>query len=243
MLRVKGATDTGKTRPNNEDSFNYGYLCDDSVWAIVCDGMGGANAGHIASKTTVDLVTESIQSNYKPQMDDNSIRNLILTAINKANSLVFDMAAKDQALSGMGTTVVVCIVRNGMLHIAHAGDSRAYILGDVANRQITEDHTVVQYLLNHGEITSEQAENHPQKHYITRAVGVEAELDIDYNELSVSEHDIILICTDGLSNHINDFEMSQIVTRENFEHCADELIEKANASGGTDNITVVVIAE
>ena len=156
-MKIASKTDIGKVRSTNQDSFAAGELNDGTAWAVVCDGMGGANGGNIASANAVTIVSEYISSSYHEGMDSNSLRTLLQSALYGANVRLYDMANKIESLSGMGTTVVVTIVSNGVAHIAHAGDSRAYIIHDGELSQITRDHSVVQTMVDKGQITEEEA--------------------------------------------------------------------------------------
>lgn len=205
--------------------------------------MGGASGGKIASETAVQIISKNIVSHYKEEMGLNSIRSILFTAVNAANAMIHDMAKNDEELKGMGTTVVAVIVQGETACIAHAGDSRAYRVNDHLFEQITKDHSVVQYLVEQGEITQEEAKTHPNKNFITRAVGVQETIDIDYNEIDLTREDKILICTDGLTNTVADEDIHRIIMDSDIENSAHKLVEKANQNGGQDNISVVVITQ
>ncbi len=241
MLTIIGKTDIGMIRKQNQDSFKYGTLPDNSVWAVVCDGMGGENGGEVASSLAVDSISQSITRSYRSDMTANSVRTMLLSAISAANIRVYDKAMSSEALSRMGTTVVTTVVAGGVAHIAYAGDSRVYHLSGSSVEQVTKDHTMVQALVERGEITSDQAKNHPQKHVITRALGVEQGIDIDYCEVQAAIGDVLMICTDGLTNFVEESEMVDIVRKSGAEGCLDALINTANSRGGADNITIVAI--
>ena len=172
-MRIVAKTDKGHVRDSNQDAYAVGEFSDEVVWAVVCDGMGGAAGGNIASALAVKVISDKINVSYREQMRDSSIKNMLDSALNAANVEVFDMSESKHELKGMGTTVVCAIVKDGQAYIAHAGDSRAYILKNGKIFQITTDHSIVQDLLDKGKITSEQALNHPNKNIITRAVGVD----------------------------------------------------------------------
>ncbi len=241
MLTIIGKTDIGMIRKQNQDSFKYGTLSDNSVWAVVCDGMGGENGGEVASSLAVESISQSITRSYRGDMTANSVRTMLLSAISAANIRVYDKAMSSEALSRMGTTVVAAVVAGGVAHIAYAGDSRVYHISNSSVEQVTKDHTMVQALVERGEITSDQAKNHPQKHVITRALGVEQGIDIDYCEVQAALGDVLMICTDGLTNFVEESEMVDIVRKSGAEGCLDALINTANSRGGADNITIVAI--
>ncbi|MBQ7957313.1 MAG: Stp1/IreP family PP2C-type Ser/Thr phosphatase [Clostridia bacterium] len=237
-MKIYGQTNIGLVRSSNQDFFMTGKLPGGGVWAVVCDGMGGASGGDIASKLAVESIAERINSNYNEKMKQLSVSNLLESAINFANIRIFDMAREDETLKGMGTTVVAAIVRENEVFISHAGDSRAYIINDEI-RQITTDHSIVQEMLERGEITSDEAKHHPIKNYITRALGVTDRIAVDFTAESFSENDILLLCTDGLSNCVENEEIFNLVKTVD-EDTVLKLVDEANANGGNDNITVVI---
>ena len=179
-MKIVAKTDKGLVRDNNQDSYAVGELPGEVAWAVVCDGMGGAAGGNIASALAVKVISDKINTSYNQNMRDSSIKNLLDSAITAANIEVYDMADAHSELKGMGTTVVCAIVRDNTAFIAHAGDSRAYIAKNNELTQITTDHSLVQDLVNLGKITQEEAENHPKKNLITRAVGVDKQIQIDF---------------------------------------------------------------
>lgn len=230
-------------RRTNQDAYAAGELTGNIAWAVVCDGMGGANGGNIASQTAVKVISEKITNNLVGGMNSSAIKSLLNTAIYTANLNVFDMAKSVETLSGMGTTVVAAIICDDVLHIAHAGDSRAYIISGDTIKQITKDHSIVQHMVELGQITSEEAKVHPKKNVITRALGVEETIQVDYTEIPFNDGDIIMLCTDGLSNFIDSKQVMEILNSSNFYEFSDRLVDTANKNGGGDNITVVVIAK
>ncbi|HEX3027560.1 MAG TPA: Stp1/IreP family PP2C-type Ser/Thr phosphatase, partial [Clostridia bacterium] len=231
-----------KLRKTNQDDFACGMFPDGGVWAAVCDGMGGASGGSVASSVAVKVISEKITGGYKGQ-DSDGIKDLLFESIAAANTAVFQKAQEVPELSGMGTTVVAGIAApsTGKLHIVHAGDSRAYLIASDSIRQITRDHSIVQDMLDTGKLTPEEAKTHPQKNIITRALGVEENLDIDYSEADFNEDGTVLICTDGLTNHVDTDAIAEVVNNTDYEQCPARLIDLANQSGGSDNITVVVM--
>lgn len=235
-----GQTDMGKVRKSNQDDFAVSALTGGAVFAVVCDGMGGANGGNIASSTAVKVISEGITSGYNTNLGQDGIKVLIMDSIKKANDAVFEKAHTDPMLFGMGTTIVVVIADGDKVFVAHAGDSRAYLVGGGIQR-LTRDHSIVQEMLENGKITEEEALVHPQKNIITRALGVEKKLDIDYIVHDFKVDDTVVICTDGLTNFVADDEIKAVVMQEAPERGVKKLIDMANSGGGSDNITVVII--
>lgn len=240
-MQIIGNTDVGRTRVANEDAFKFGKFDDGTSWAVVCDGMGGVHGGKIASSTAIDIVSQKISKCYNPAMDMNSIENLLLSSITTANCLVYDRGAGDKELEGMGTTIVAAIYKNGEVCIAHVGDSRAYIISDGQIRLITKDHSLVQEMLDLGQITESEFEHHPRKNIITRAMGVDEKIDIEFDTVEFNKGDALILCSDGLSGLLKKEKMLEIYDKFDFNLLADKYIEAANDNGGVDNITVVVM--
>lgn len=221
-------SDKGMKRTNNEDS----VYADDRVF-IVADGMGGHSAGEVASAMAVETISEclrGIESDYREKITD---------AIACANKKIYSSA--EGSLSGMGTTVDVCVYDGKNINIGHVGDSRVYIIKDGAIKRITVDHSYVEMLLRKGEITAEEAENYPMKNMITRAVGVGEGITADFYLEQFGEEDILLMCSDGLTNAVSEEEICKIVKKDtDLDAAVEELVKTANANGGPDNITVVL---
>ena len=241
-MKIVAKTDKGLVRENNQDAYAVGELPGEVAWAVVCDGMGGAAGGNIASALAVKVISDKITSSYNEKMRDSSIKNLLDSAITAANIEVYDMAYSRPDLKGMGTTVVAVVVRDNVAHIAHAGDSRAYLVNKDGVEQITVDHSLVQNLVDRGEITKEEVEHHPNKNVITRALGVDKRIDVDFSEIYMQENETLVLCTDGLSNCVNNSEMAEDIKDGQYYAFADRLVKRANKNGGNDNITVVAIA-
>ena len=239
---IYGASDIGRVRSSNQDSFIMGKMSDSVGFAVVCDGMGGANGGNIASEIATNVISEHIKSAYRDNMGSNSIRYLLMSAVIAANAEIYDRAQEDETLLGMGTTVVAVVVVDNLAHIVHVGDSRAYIVSPNNIEQITHDHSVVQSMLDNGEITEQEARKHPNRNVITRALGVRDKVDVDYDEISLSEYDILLICTDGLTNFVEDKKIAKIIKKNKISEYPNVLIDTANNNGGGDNITVVTLS-
>lgn len=240
-MNIAGSTDIGNVRGQNQDAYAVGEFADGSVWAVVCDGMGGAAGGSTASSTAVEIIAERIKNSYRKDIKPRSVRNLLISAIETANAVLFEMSREEETLSGMGTTVVAAVVTADTVYIAHAGDSRAYRLTAETLLQITRDHSVVQAMVENGELTPEQARLHPRKNVITRALGVDESISVDFSEESIQPGDILLICTDGLSNFVETEEIQSIIKNSPQADCAQALIARANERGGGDNITVVTV--
>ncbi len=204
--------------------------------------MGGANGGNIASASAVKTVSERISSTFRQGMGSNSICNLLKSSVAAANINVFDMSKSVESLSGMGTTIVATIISEGIAHIVHAGDSRAYkISSDGLFEQITKDHSIVQTLLESGQLSEEDVRIHPRKNVITRALGVDEILDLDYSEVDLDEGEGILICTVGLTNFVDKVTVFSVLKEHPLMECPEILVDLANENGGGDNITVVVL--
>lgn len=241
MLKAYGKTDKGMVRAANQDNYALHSLSDSALLAVVCDGMGGERGGNVASRNAVNIISQNISAHYREGCDENGVRNTLLSAVSVANALVHDMALHDEALMGMGTTVVACILRGNTAHIVHAGDSRAYLVAEDAISRVTRDHSVVQMLIENGELSEAQAATHPKKHYITRALGVESSLDAEYTELELSPGQMLLLCTDGLTNHLSEQQLLEALRGVLPEQAPQRLCDLANQAGGSDNITAVVL--
>lgn len=240
-MRTVGKTDPGRVRKTNQDDYACGTLPDGGAWAVVCDGMGGANGGSVASSVAVKIIAGHIQAGYDGHTDIASVKRLLFAAIGEANTEVFRQSQSDPSLSGMGTTVIACIAAAGCAYVAHAGDSRAYLVTGGRAVQLTRDHSIVQEMLDSGKLTPEEARNHPQKNIITRALGVEETLEIDFCETTFPESATLLICTDGLTNLVEESICARVLQQPAEGDPAGRLVELANENGGTDNITVVLI--
>lgn len=239
-MQIYSKTDIGLKRSSNQDAFITGKLEPDVYFAVVCDGMGGANAGNIASRTAVERISDYIIRSYRIGLDAFEAEKMLKNAIVSVNMEIYDMAMKDKTLSGMGTTVVAAMVLGDTAVIAHVGDSRAYKINDELI-QLTRDHSVVQSLLESGKITAEDAKIHPEKNVITRALGVEEQIIADSMQVSFESGEALLICTDGLTGYADESEIFKIICEEKNEAVTDKLIQLAKSGGGGDNITVAVL--
>ncbi|MCR4672481.1 MAG: Stp1/IreP family PP2C-type Ser/Thr phosphatase [Lachnospiraceae bacterium] len=203
---------------------------------IVADGMGGHKAGDYASRYSIEYFLK-----YVRKAPEHNLIRLIDQGLSGANRFVYETSLVDRDLAGMGTTFIAAYIdSSGELYVANVGDSRAYLIGDEIN-QVTEDHSYVAEMVRAGEITPEEARNHPDKNIITRAIGVGPEVRPDFFEVDLKKHDRILLCTDGLSNMVPEDELYDIIRNGNMRDIPDMLIEAARAYGGFDNITALVI--
>ena len=239
-MKIHSKIDIGKVRSSNQDAFFVGEIAKDTVVAIVCDGMGGANAGNVASETAVKLIFEYIANSFRKNMSLIDISNLLKNAVKSVNMEIFDIVSKNSMLSGMGTTAVIAIVTEKFAVIANVGDSRAYLVNNKIS-QITRDHSIVQTLIESGKITEEDAKIHPRKNVITRAIGAEEDVAVDCDIIDLNIGDSVLLCTDGLSNFVDEAEILKIFKKNDISKVADKLVTLANANGGGDNITVVTV--
>ena len=240
-VQVFSKTDIGLVRKENQDSSAYSVISSDCVWAVICDGMGGAQGGKTASSAAVNYITEYINREYRDDLDNEKLSEVLISAVEGANLTVYKMAMEDPDLAGMGTTCDLVFVRGEIAHVVHVGDSRTYSIRDGKILQITEDHSLVQEMVRRGELTPDQAMKHPNKNLITRALGVTHEVHIDYIEAEFSEGDVLLICSDGLSNFVSKADMVRTAQENKGELMIDTLVEIAKRHGGHDNITVTII--
>ena len=241
MMQIYTRTDIGKVRKLNED-YMYASNANDKIKLfIIADGMGGYNAGEVASKIATESAREYIQQNFeKSKSSKEEIENLIKDAIIYANNEVYNKSKKNKELSGMGTTIDICLIYNSKLYIGHVGDSRVYRIRKDFIRKITRDDSYVQTLIEDGTITKEQAFNHPRKNMITKAIGCDKIVNPTVYTKTFIKNDIIILTTDGLTNMVKDKEILELVKTNN-ENIVDVLVDTANKNGGSDNITVIVI--
>ena len=239
-MQMYGRTDTGRVRSSNQDAYVCAELTAGVLFAVVCDGMGGASGGNVASAIAVKVVSDRILELYRDDMSNEAVRTLLSDAVALANTTIFDAAMADLTLRGMGTTIVVLLMREHLLHLVHVGDSRAYLLHEQELEQLTTDHSVVQALVEQGQLTETEAQHHPRKHMITRALGVDAAVESDFTSAAITTGDLVLLCTDGLSNMVESADLCDLLLVGG-DDIADRLIAAANMKGGSDNITAVVL--
>lgn len=241
-MQIFSKTDRGRVRTDNQDAYFAGKITDDAVFAVVCDGMGGANAGNVASELAVRHISEYVIRSYRDGMDMTDTEKTLKNAIVSANISLYDKAVNNTELAGMGTTAVAAFVKDGTAVIAHVGDSRIYLVnGEI--KQLTRDHSVVQSLIESGKITPEDAKVHPRKNVITRALGAEENVAVDSDCLNLSNGDTLLLCSDGLTNFLDDKDILTVFQNNDISAVAERLVEEANKNGGGDNITVVTVTK
>ena len=245
-MQVFGKSDIGLKRKSNQDCFYYAKVNENTLWAIVCDGMGGVNGGDVASNLAVKSIKESLSNGIWEELGEiqnSDIKKMLKNALKKANLEIFTNAQDNKNLAGMGTTAVLVAIVNDKIHVAHVGDSRAYLVRQSKINQLTVDHSMVQEMIDEGEITHEEAKMHPNKNIITRALGISKDVDVDYSMKTKKPGDSVIICTDGLTNYLDQKEILDYFKIEKGEAFLDGLISAANERGGADNITVVVLCE
>ena len=235
-------TDKGKKRESNQDACNAFSPADNACFGVVCDGMGGGNAGDVASLLAVNTISERVKAGWHEGMTADSVKNLLLTSITAANICVYDAACAQPELSGMGTTVVAAAIVGDELVLAHAGDSRAYLSTEEALQRLTRDHSLVQAMVDAGTLSPEAAAEHPRRNYITRALGVNERIEIEFTEARVNKGDRLLLCSDGLFNFVPEEQIRQLMQSEPEEFISKRLIDAANDGGGGDNVSAVVIS-
>ena len=241
MIKMLTVTHVGLRRPTNQDALACspeGQL----PWALVCDGMGGHAAGNIASQMACTGLSKALEHGLRPDMSERSVHLLLDTTVENASSAIFQRTLAEPELQGMGTTLVAAVVQGSRLYLCHAGDSRAYLLRQGQAFALTKDHSVVQQLVDRGEITPKQAKTHPKRHYITKALGVaDHRVAPDYNVYDLQQDDVVLLCSDGLHGLVDQSELPDLCHAAIAADSADGLAERASQMGGSDNISAVLI--
>ncbi|MBD0379348.1 Stp1/IreP family PP2C-type Ser/Thr phosphatase [Paenibacillus sedimenti] len=241
-MKMVSRTDIGKVRLVNEDRAAIHQELNGLSLAIVADGMGGHQAGDIASQMAIEIIEAQLQTIHWG-MPVEECKQALKQAIEMANEKIYEFASHRENYHGMGTTVVAIVVSQELLIIGHIGDSRAYKITNDAITQLTEDHSLVYELVKNGQITPEEADHHPRRNWITRALGTEPGVEVDLYEYGWRPGETILICSDGLSGLVESGEIWQIVkSHTNLEEAAERLIYRALDAGGDDNVTVVLLA-
>ena len=239
-MKLGACTDIGKVRKENEDSFYMPSLEDEIKLFLVADGIGGKNHGKLASMMTIEEIIKFFIKNDSEYKDYGL---LMKDAIKYANNCILELANNKSEFSGMGTTLVAGLLDKNKLLLSNAGDSRCYIVRKGIISQLTVDNSYVQYLLEQGAISTKEAKTHPQRNLITKAIGIESDIDVDVDKIDLSPGDILLMCTDGLTTMLSDEDILHIILKKsnNMEDAAKSLVKAAKENGGTDNITAILV--
>ena len=241
-MQYWGVSDLGCVRTQNQDAYKIEELDKASALCVVCDGMGGAKSGNIASTLAVDVFTQQIRDSWRPNMNADEVDNLLRNTVKLVNFTVFDQAQQFVDFAGMGTTLVAALVNGKKVTVVNVGDSRCYHLRQDGIRQITVDHSLVQMMVSRGEMTQEQAKKYPGKNMITRAIGTENSVQCDLFHLDVERGEGLLLCSDGLSNLLDDQEiLFEFIHGSNRQNCCWQLLEVAKNRGAPDNVTCVLL--
>ena len=241
-MQYWGLTDPGCVRSQNQDAYQMVQLDRGTVLCVVCDGMGGAKSGNVASSLAVDVFVEEIRRTWTSNMDDEKIDRMLEAAVKLTNFTVFDQAQQFEEFNGMGTTLVAALIRNRSATVVNVGDSRAYSVTRDGIRQLTVDHSLVQMMVQRGELTPEQAKTYPGKNFITRAIGTESVVVCDLFRLDVVRGDAIFLCTDGVTNIVDEQEiLFEVVHGVNKQYCCQHLLDIAKSRGAPDNVTGVLV--
>ena len=241
MIKDYAKSDKGNVRETNEDYFYISNSLDQIQLFLLADGMGGYNGGEIASQLAIQTAKNYIENNFKDiEKDRDSIIQLLGSSMEYANMVVYEKAKENPELQGMGTTLEICLIYNNKAYIGHVGDSRIYRVRKQFIRKLTQDHSYVQKLVKEGTITKEQAEHHPQKNMLMKALGCNAFVEPDVMVKGFLKDDILIMCSDGLSNMVDQQTIYEMASK-NIEQATKDLVQLAKDRGGYDNITVVII--
>lgn len=242
-MRSWALTDPGCIRTQNQDSYTIEKLEHNTVLCAVCDGMGGAKSGNIASTLALDVFVQEVKRSWKPGMEQGKIDQMLRSAAKLANFTVYDQAQQFEEFDGMGTTLVAALVSGLQATVANVGDSRAYRIDKEGIQRLTVDHSLVQLMVKRGDLTEEQARTYPGKNYITRAIGTEPVVECDIFHCKLSRGDCLLLCSDGLSNMMDDQEiLFEVVHGLKKEHCCQRLLDIAKNRGAPDNVTSILLS-
>ena len=235
-------TDPGEARSQNQDTYQIEALDRHTLLCVVCDGMGGAKSGNVASTLAADVFTQEVKRTWTADMDPERLDKMLEAAVKLANFTVYDQAGQFPEFDGMGTTLVALLIHGKKATVVNVGDSRAYLIDSNGILQITTDHSLVQMMIARGEIAPEKAKHYPGKNLITRAIGTEAHVNCDIFHRRVEKDTCFLLCTDGLSNLLDDQEMLfEVAHGQNREQCCQRLLEIAKRRGAPDNVTSVLV--
>lgn len=242
-MEAWGLTDPGRVRSQNQDYYELCHLADGSTLAVVCDGMGGARSGNVASRLATEIVSNGIRHTMDARLTDDEVKQMLRDAVTLGNMAVFDQAQLSEEYYGMGTTLVAALVRKNKAFVINVGDSRCYHIGEDGISMVTVDHSVVEMMVQRGEITREEAKQHPVKNLITRAVGTEETVEADIFEKELKKGECLLLCSDGLSNMMADQEiLFEVEHGSDRSTCCRRLFEIADNRGSPDNVTVVLLS-
>ena len=241
-MQYWGITDPGCTRPQNQDTYQTEQLDKHTLLSVVCDGMGGAKSGNVASSLAVDVFVQEVKRTWVSGMDPEKIDQMLKNAVKLANFTVFDQAQQFEEFAGMGTTLVAVLITGKTATLVNVGDSRAYSITEEGVKQLTTDHSLVQMMVQRGELTPEQAKTYPGKNLITRAIGTGTMVKCDIFHRRTKGDERFLLCTDGLSNIVDEQEMLfEIVHGSKMESACERLLSIAKNRGAPDNVTCVLV--
>lgn len=242
-MRYWGLTDPGCSRSQNQDTYQIEELDRNALLCVVCDGMGGAKSGNVASTLATDVFTQEIKRTFKSGMEPEEIELMLHNAVKLANFTVYDQAMEFEDFMGMGTTLVAALIQGKTAYIVNVGDSRAYYVNQEGIRQITTDHSLVQLMVSQGELTPERARNYPGKNLITRAIGTEPVVNCDIFHRKVEKGSCLLLCSDGLSNLVDEQEiLFEVNLGGEKAQCCQRLLDIALSRGAPDNVTSLLVA-
>lgn len=241
-MRYWTLTDAGCVREQNQDALEVKQLDRGALLCVVCDGMGGARSGNIASSLAAEVFAQEIRHNYHANLDREAVDGIMERAVKLANFTVFDQSRQFEDFRGMGTTLVAALIRGRQVTVVNVGDSRAYVVDPYDIRQVTTDHSLVQMMLSQGELAVDQARHFPGKNYITRAIGTEPTVRCDIFHLTLERGDLLLLCSDGLTNLVDDQEiLFEVVHGVSKKSCCQRLVDIAKNRGAPDNVTCVLV--
>lgn len=241
-MKFAARSDRGLVREQNEDSYRIIDCSSNTPFVfIVADGMGGHNCGEIASRMTVEYISDTVDQGSLDFHSSDDMEQALNEIVKGANKAVIEASLEQPETSGMGTTMTMAVIYENKVTLAHVGDSRVYLVRAGSIRQLTEDHSYIGELVKNGTITIEEAKMHPSKHVITRAVGSSPALEADIMSLECEKDDIFVLCTDGLTNKLEEDEILDIAVNNDPDGACTELVNAAKSKGGEDNITVIVI--
>ena len=240
-MQYWGITDPGCVRPQNQDAYRIEQLDKNALLCVVCDGMGGAKSGNVASTLAVDVFVKDVVTGYKSGMSFEQMSAIVLGACKKANFAVYDQSKQYEEYRGMGTTLVAVLIQGKSAAVINVGDSRAYRINRNGIRRVTTDHSVVELMIQRGEVTQEEARHYPGRNLITRAVGTERDVNCDLFRLDLERGDCVLLCSDGLTNLVDEQEiLFEVVHGANKQQCCQSLLKIAQNRGAPDNVTCVL---